>query len=103
LSEGARRSLSREDFAGRLKMYRDEALAQARALRQARGRRDRLTMEAEVKVAPAQSTELRVEGRRWHLTHGLHRASSAATPQMALRAFVRAIEKGDLEHVLRML
>jgi hypothetical protein len=103
LSERARRSLSKDEFTRRMRMYRPEALAQARALREAERRRQRMDLEAQVPLAPGQTGELVVEKRAWRLVQGLHRASSAATPQLALRSFVQAVERGDLERVLRML
>jgi hypothetical protein len=106
LSEKARRSLSRDEFARRLRMHRAEALAQVRELRQARRQKGSLAMEAEVPLSTAasgQASELVLEGQRWRLRHGLHRGSLAATPQLALRSFLQAVEKGDLERVLRLL
>jgi hypothetical protein len=103
LSERARARLSRAAFARQLELHRAEALGQARELRRARHQATRLAMSADVPLGSGRETELTVERRRWRLEQGLQQGHSGSTPVMALRAFVQALERRDLDQVMRLL
>jgi hypothetical protein len=108
LSERARRHISRERFLSQFASYRAEALAQSTAIRQALRQRPApdgsraLEVAATVPAGNQPTSQLRVEDGYWRVLSAPGQ-SALASPATTLRAFVRALERRDVDQIMRLL
>lgn len=98
LSEPVRRRVSRAEFEARWKDTKAERAEQARDLASPRV----AALEARVAAGDARLV-LREEGQGWWVAGAALPGESAATPEAALRALVRAVERRDYAAFARLL
>ncbi|HEY8432414.1 MAG TPA: hypothetical protein VIL20_28780 [Sandaracinaceae bacterium] len=100
MSESYRRRVSYEEFERYFRDYPDEVRETARALGERSGRAEQ---EAVVEYGEGETLRLTREGGQWRVSTDVVDFYDQSTPRAALRSFVRAMERGRYDVVLRLV